>query len=141
MDIEKEKNEGKEHTSNGWSEWSKYVLKELERLSFNQIEIAHYMKEINNKFENLPCKERVAITESVRKDVGWVQKIMWTICVIGIPSIIGLAVAWGGVITTITRNTGKIETTVSQLALAEKDIVELKTKSYGYRDIPVVVKQ
>ena len=72
---------------------------------------------VMNKLEELPCRERIEGTKSIRTEIGWLQKIIWTVCCIGLPSIIGLAVTWG-----------TINHTVSLLTAT----------SYGYRGIKVV---
>lgn len=62
---------------------------------------------INSRLNELPCKAAGEERMSIRRDIGWLQKIVFTILAFGIPSLLGLAVAWGSLNTTVMRNTAK----------------------------------
>ena len=61
------------------------------------------------KLDLLPCEHAQEETRSLMRDVGWLQKIVWTICVISIPALVGLAVAWGSTIETVQHDTVAIQ--------------------------------
>ena len=82
------------------------------------------LDKIQMAIDKLPCEGRCEETKSIHENIGWLQKIMWTVICFGVPSLLGLAVAWGSISITVTRNT---------------DIIErLEETSYGFRGIKVV---
>ena len=87
--------------------------------------------QILEKVLSLPCKEGFAMKKAIEKDVSWLQKIVYTILCFGIPSLLGLAVVWGSLGTTVQRNTSILEK-------HDFDITTIKAKSYGYRGIKVM---
>lgn len=78
------------------------------------------LDKIQNKIECLPCPSRIEQTKSLFRDIGWLQKIVYTILCYSIPALIGLAVAWGSM---------------------SKDVIHLKEISYGARGIEVLTKK
>lgn len=82
------------------------------------------------KIDGLPCPARVEETRAIKKDIGWLQKIVWTVCIVGIPSLLGLAVVWGAVTNTVTRNCGRIDVLEKTDDVQDKDIVVLKERMH-----------
>lgn len=91
-----------------------------------------------DKIDNLPCDARCEETKAIHTDIGWIQKIIWTILVLGIPAIITLSGVAASDHNLLMRNTSKWETLESERVAESKDIKDLKEKSYGYRNIKVV---
>ena len=75
------------------------------------VKIVEHEKKIDTlfeKFDELPCDGRGKEIEAIQKDIGWVQKILWWVLTIGVPALVILAVAWGALTVTVSRNTGVI---------------------------------
>jgi hypothetical protein len=99
---------------NNWMETTTSYRREL--CSKND-RIISEIADIKQTLATLPCPQRIEQTKSIHKDIGWLQKIVYTILCYSIPSLIGLAVAWGAL---------------------NKDVSNIKETSYGYRGIKVV---
>lgn len=80
---------------------------------------------ILDRLNNLPCPARVEIVKALRNDVSWLQRIVWTIMLVGIPSIVSLAVAWGAINTTVERNTKKWDS-LDKAMIQEAKILKAK---------------
>ena len=87
--------------------------------------------ENKERYDNLMAQMKIADLNSqrdydqVNTRVSKLKGTAGQIIAWGVVSIIGVAVAWGALTTTVFRNTEIIKA--------------LQEKSYGYRDIPVVV--
>ena len=79
------------------------------------------------KLNGLPCERGEAEAESMKKDIGWLQKIVYTALCIIFPALITVGIAWGALNKTVVNNTD--------------DIKIIEQKSYGFRNIPVVLKE
>jgi hypothetical protein len=104
------------------------IAKMEERLNGWMINTDEYRKSrdkifdhINLTLEKLPCSERRVKFDSHATQLRWIWAILFAV----IPAIIAGGVVWGSVQATVERNTEIIK--------------DLQTKSYGYRDIPVLV--
>lgn len=69
------------------------------------------------RLDNRPCEIHAEKFTQFGKDIGWLQKIVYTLLTLIVPSIIGVAVVWGAL---------------------NNDVTHLKSTSYGYRGIKVV---
>ena len=80
------------------------------------------------KLSSLPCKQAEEVTKSMRIEIGWLQKIIYTFLCFCIPSLLGLAMAWGALNNTVSRNTTKWNVMDSEHAQVVKDIAILKNE-------------
>ena len=59
---------------------------------------------IDSRLNDLPCGTRSEISRSLRNDLGWLQRIVYTILCVGIPALMGIAMVWGSMNTTVERD-------------------------------------
>jgi hypothetical protein len=83
----------------------------------------------------LPCNGRDQITKALRVDVDRLIFGAWAIIVV----LFASGAAWGTISRTVEINTRKWEYLEPEHRKLMVDVSSLKTKSYGYRDIPVQV--
>lgn len=88
---------------------------------------------ITERLNALPCKDHKGENASLRKDVD--RLTMGAFVIISVLFISGAA--WGTLNRTVEINTKKWENHDSSVSGIQKDIDELKEKSYGYRGIPL----
>lgn len=81
---------------------------------------------IFEKIHSLPCEARYKVSDSLKEEISWLQKIIWTVAIMGIPALISLGVAYSALSVTVSRNTGIIQ--------------RLEETSYGFRGIKVVTE-
>lgn len=93
---------------------------------------------ILERMNALPCRERAVVVESVKSDVRWLQKVVWTIMLMGVPALLGLAVAWGALNTTVQTNTQKWKAFDE---VTSKEVEQLKERSKSVKDLQIVLSR
>lgn len=78
------------------------------------------LDKVMSKLDELPCPARVEQTKDIHRQLSSLWKIVW----FTVPSIVGLAVTWGALTTTVADHS--------------KDIDYLKNKSHEHRGAKVV---
>jgi hypothetical protein len=79
---------------------------------------------MNEKLDCLPCKERVEMTNGIKKEIGWLQKGGVALIV----SLFGIGVWVGVVNTTVTANTAKWSRLEPEHQIIVKDIEVIKAE-------------
>ena len=82
---------------------------------------------VSEKLDRLPCERGEEVAKAMGKDIGWLQKIVYSIIVVGVPSLITLAVAWGALNNTVSRNTTKWDVLDKEHTVVLQDLSVLKS--------------
>jgi tetrahydromethanopterin S-methyltransferase subunit G len=99
------------------------------------VKIDGHDKKIENIYEQLdelPCETCKKEGEAQARDIGWLQKIAYSVAgfifVIIVPSLISLAVVWGNLNSTVVRNTAKWAVLDQEHSAVLQDVSTIKTK-------------